>query len=60
MLFDHLQKTKKEYKFNETVDFRHIYENEVDKDWFQQDITCGGCKDLTRRTDPNKILCDKV
>ena len=56
---DHLQKTKKEYKnWKKTGDSGCVYQNEIDKACFQHDITYGDFKDLTRRTDSDKILKD--
>ena len=37
-------------KFKETGDSRYIYQNELDKVYFQHDMTYGDLKDLTRRT----------
>ena len=57
---DHLQKNKDGiHKFKETVDSRYIYQNEIDKACFQQDMAYGDFKDLTRRTTSDKILRDK-
>ena len=47
-------------KFKETGDSRYIYQNELDKACFQNDMTYGNVKDLTRRTASEKILCDKA
>ena len=47
-------------KFKETGDSRYIYQNELDKVCFQHDMAYGDFKDLTRRTDSDKILCDKA
>ena len=44
MLVDHLQKNESIRKFQETVDLRYIYQNELDKACFQHDIAYG---DLT-------------
>lgn len=38
----------------------NIYQNELDKACLQHDMTYGDYKDLTRRTDSDKALCDKV
>ena len=40
----------------ETEDWRYIYQNELNKAFFQHDIADGDFKDLTRRTASNKIL----
>ena len=54
---DHLQNTKKNIqKFKETKDSRYIYQNELDKECFQDDRAYGDFKDLTRKTASNKIL----
>ena len=47
-------------KLNETGDSRCIYKKEPDKTCFQLDKAYGDFKDLTRRTDSDKILCDKA
>ena len=47
-------------KFKETDDSRYIYQNEVDKACFQQDVADGDFKDLTRRTASDKMLRDKA
>ena len=47
-------------KFKETGDSRHIYQNELDKACFQNDMVYGNFKDLTRRTASGKILLDKA
>ena len=47
-------------KFKETGDSRYIYQNELDKACFQQDVAYGHFKDLTRRTASDKILRDKA
>ena len=61
MLVDHLEKTKKKYKSlkKETGDL-YIYQNELDKACFQQDMADGDFKDLTIRTASDKILRDKA
>ena len=46
-------------KFKETGNSRHVYENELNKAFFQHDMANGLFKDLTRRTASDKILCDK-
>ena len=47
-------------KFKETGDSRYIYQNELDKAWFQHDIAYGDLKDLPRRTAADKVLRDKA
>ena len=46
-------------KFKETGDSRYIYQNKLDKAFFQHAIVCGDFKDLARRTASDKILRDK-
>ena len=58
---DHLQKIKERMqKFKETGDSRYIYQNELDKTCFQDDMAYRDFKDLTRRTASDEILHDKV
>ena len=45
-------------KFKGTGDSRYIYQNELDKACFQNDMAYGDFKDLTRRTSSGKILRD--
>ena len=47
-------------KFKESGDSQYIYQNELDKDCFQHDMSYGDFKDLTRRTASDKILHDKA
>ena len=47
-------------KFEETGDSQYIYQNEIDKAFFQHDMAYGDFKDLTRRTVSDKILRDKA
>ena len=47
-------------KFKETGDSWHIYQNELNKAYFQHDMAYGDYKYLTRRTDSDKILRDKA
>ena len=47
-------------KFKETGDSRYIYQNKIDKVYFQHDIAYGDFKDLIRRTASDKILRDKA
>ena len=47
-------------KFKETGDSRYIYQNELDKTWFQHDMAYGNFKNLIRRTASNNILHDKA
>ena len=60
MLVDHLQKTKKIQNFKkETGDSQYIYQNELDKACFQDDMAYEDFKDLTRRKATDERLCDK-
>ena len=60
MLADHLQKTKKIQNFKkETGDSQYIYQNELDKACFQDDMAYEDFKDLTRRKATDERLCDK-
>ena len=43
-------------KIEETGDSKYIYENELDKAYFQHDMTYGDFKDLNRRTAADKVL----
>ena len=43
-------------KFKKTWDSRYIYQNKLDKTWFQYDMICRGSKDLNRRTAADKAL----
>ena len=57
---DHLQKNKERIqKFKETGESRYIYQKELDKACFQDDMAYGDFKDFTRITVSNKILRDK-
>ena len=47
-------------KFKETGDINYIYKNELDKAYFQHDMTYGDFKELARRTASYKILRDKA
>ena len=55
-----LQNKERIQKFKEIGDLRNIYQNELDKDCFQNDMTNGDFKHLTRRTTSDKILRDKA
>ena len=60
MLVDHLQKTKNIQNFKkETGDSQYIYQNELDKACFQDDMAYEDFKDLTRRKATDERLCDK-
>ena len=43
-------------KFKETGNSQYVYQNELDKVYFQHDMAYGDLKDLTRRTASDKIL----
>ena len=45
-------------KFKETEDSRYVYQNELDKACFQNDLAYGDFKDLPKRTFADKILRD--
>ena len=47
-------------KFAETGYSRYIYQDELDKACFQQDMTYGDFKDLTRRAVSDKLFRDKA
>ena len=46
-------------KFKETRDLRYIYQNKLDKAYFQHAMAYGDFKDLTRRTASDEILIIK-
>ena len=50
MLVDHSLKIKKNEKFKETGDLGNIYQNELEKAFFQNDMAYGDFKDFNRRT----------
>ena len=47
-------------KFKETGGSRCIYQNKLDKTWFQHDMAYGDFRDLPSRTASDKILRDKA
>ena len=47
-------------RFKETGDTSYIYKNELDKAWFQHDMTYGDFKNLAKRTATDKVLRDKA
>ena len=47
-------------KFKETGDLRYIYQNELDKAYFQHDKAYRDFKDLTIKTASNEILRDQA
>ena len=61
MLVKDLQKNKESIqKFTETGDSRYTYKNKLDKACFQDDMSYGDFKYLTRRTASDKIFGDKA
>ena len=54
------KKQRKNKKLKETGYSEYIYQKEPDKGCFQHDMAYGDFKDLTRRTDFDKILRDKT
>ena len=61
VLVNYLLKIKKKIqKFKERRDSRYIYQNELEKACFQNNIAYGGFKDLARRTTSDKVLQDKA
>ena len=47
-------------KFMQTGNTDFIYRNELDKACFQHDMTYGKSKDLTKKTQSDKVLRDKA
>ena len=47
-------------RFKETGDTSYIYKNELNKAWFQHDMTYGDFKNLAKRTATDKVLRDKA
>ena len=47
-------------KFKEIRDSRYIYQKELDKACFQDEMAYGDFNELTRRTTSDNILCDKA
>ena len=59
--FSPFTKNKETIKLlKETGDSRYIYQNELDKAWFQHDVAYRDFKDLNRRTFADKVLHDKA
>ena len=54
------QRKNSKVKKKKTEDSRYIYQNELDKAWFQHDLTYGDFEDLNRRTTADKVLRDKA
>ena len=53
-------KTQRIQKFMETDDTRYIYKNNLDKAYFQHDMTHNKYKDLEKRTQSDRVLKDKA
>ena len=47
-------------KIKKTNDSRHIFQNKLDKAWFQHDMAYENSKDLNRRTAAEKVLHNKA
>ena len=47
-------------KFMQTENTDYICKNDLDKAWFQHDMAYGKYKDLTKRTQSDKVLRDKT
>ena len=47
-------------KFMQTGNTNYIYKNDLDKACFQHDMAYGKYKDLTKRTQSDKVLRDKA
>ena len=47
-------------KIKEIGDSRYIYQNELEKAYFQHDMSYGDFRDLNRRTAGDKVLRDKA
>ena len=47
-------------KFMQTGDTSYIYRNDLDKACFQHDMVYGKYKDLTKRTQSDKVLTDQA
>ena len=43
-------------KFKETEDLRYMYQNKLEKTYFQHDFPHGNFKDLPRRTASHKLV----
>ena len=54
------KKKERIQKFKETGDSRYIYQNELEKAYFQHSMAYGDLKDLSRRTSDDKVLRDKA
>ena len=54
------KKKERIQKFKETGDTSHIYQNQLDKACFQNDVAYGDFKDIKRRTASDKTIRDKA
>ena len=54
------QKQRKNWKIYAVTEYRFFYRNDLDKDCFQHDMAYGESKDLTKRTQADKVLRDKA
>ena len=59
-LFTKNKKRIKKKKIKETADSRYIYQNELDKVWFQHDMAYGNFKDLPRTAAADKKLLERA
>ena len=55
-----IKNKKRINKLKKTGDSRYIYQNELDKAYFQHDMVYEDFKDLNRRTAADKVIRDKV
>ena len=61
VLVDHLLKTnKKNSKIQRNRDSTYIYQNELEKAWFQHDMAHGDFIELSRKTSSDKALRDEA
>ena len=55
-----IKNKKRIEKFMHTGNTNFIYKNELDKAYFQHDMAYGKSKDLTKRTQSDKVFKDKA
>ena len=60
VLVVHLLKTERIQKFMQTGDTCYIYRNDLDEACLQHDMAYGKHKDLTEKTESDKVLRDKA
>lgn len=60
MLADHFQNTRKNNKYRERAGCRYIYQNELDKVYWQLEIAYNAYKSSPRRVDLDQVLSDKA